>query len=149
MNEGLTVIDNTIESMTGYRYRLQIVSQTGNIQYRPLQTDILHCDFYGALFSDKEKTLKVSFDLQLSNRANAINRTKVDTLGGQFPVFTQNSKLKYHTYTISGKISSEDYGESFLSKEEIFGTQYYTYRYNPSSIAPHNKECQSIPKHSD
>ena len=123
--------DTTVESITGYRYQLQYMTDTEI--YRPTfveDNSILHCDFYGGLFSDNNKTLKLSFDFQVSNRSNAVNRTKTDTLGGQYPIFTQNSKLKYHTYTISGRISSEDDGELFLPKEEIFGSEYFNSRYN-------------------
>lgn len=132
----LTIIDNTIESMTGYRYQLQRYTKDNNnnvTMYKPQyieDDDILHCDFYGGLFWDGKKTLKVSFNFQPSNRANAMNRTKTDTLGGQYPIFTQNPKLKYHTYNITGRISTEDNGELFLSKEEVFGLEYYNYRYN-------------------
>lgn len=146
----LIIKDKTIESMTGYRYQLQRID--GNIIYAPkyVETnDIIHCDYYGGLFSDKDKLLKVSFDFQLTNRSNATNRAKIDTLGGQYPVFTQNSKLKYHTYSISGRISTEDGGEFFLPKEEVFGNEYYNYRYNPTVSSPHNAECQSVKPNND
>ena len=146
----LIIKDKTIESMTGYRYQLQRIDE--NVIYAPqyIETnDIIHCDYYGGLFSDKDKLLKVSFDFQLTNRSNATNRTKTDTLGGQYPVFTQNSKLKYHTYSISGRISTEDGGEFFLPKEEIFGSEYYNYRYNPTVSSPHNAECQSVKPNND
>ena len=136
--------------MTGYRYQLQYIN--GNTIYSPVyveDNDIIHCDFYGGLFSDEEKMLRISFDFQLSNRANAVNRSKIDTLGGQYPIFTQNSKLKYHTYNISGRISTEDNGELFLPKQEIFGTEYYKYRYNPITASPHNAECQGIKPNND
>lgn len=129
-----TFIDSTLESMTGYRYQLQHI--TNDQTYAPIyvenQDDIIHCDFYGGLFSEKDKMLKLTFDFQVSNRSNAINRSKTDTLGGQYPIFTQNSKLKYHTYNITGRISTEDGGESFLPKQTVFGDKYYNYRYNIS-----------------
>jgi len=138
--------------MTGYRYQIQYANN--DEIHRPIYVEdnnnnILHCDFYGGLFSDNDKILKITFNFQPSNRANAVNRTKTDTLGGQYPVFTQNSKLKYHTYSISGRISTEDNGELFLPKEEAFGDEYYNYRYNPTTTAPHNKECQSIKSNND
>ena len=144
------LVDNTVESMTGYRYQLQYITDTEN--YRPVYIDsneIIHCDFYGSLFSDKNKTLKITFNFQPTNRANAMNRTKVDTLGGQYPIFTQNSKLKYHTYSINGRISSEDGGELFLPRKEVFGNEYYNYRYNPETTSPHNAECQGIKSNND
>lgn len=154
LENGINFIDDTIESMVGYRYQLQIVSNSGDIVYRPLETEIIHCDFYGGLFSDKNKRLNISFDFQLSNVTNAMNRTKIDTLGGQYPLFTQNAKLKYHTYNITGRISTEDNGELFLPKEEVFGSisdenSYYNYRYNPSVISPHTAECMTINPHQD
>ena len=138
----LRVIDNTVESMTGYRYQIQYITND-YIPYSPIyieNNNILSCDFYGALFSDNEKILKISFNLQLSNRINAINRSKIDTLGNQYPIFTQNSKLKYHTYSISGRISTEDGGELFLPKLDVFGTEYYNQRYNPFAVLPHTQE---------
>ena len=135
LNE-LQIIDKTIESMTGYKYRIQYIS-SDEVYYTPIDIEdnnnniINHCDFYGALFSDENnKMLRIMFDFNISNVTNATNRTKTDTLGGQYPIFTQNSKLKYHTYNISGRISSEDNGEFFLPREEIFGNEYYNYRYN-------------------
>jgi len=135
--KSIVIEDTTIESMTGYRYQIQYVN--GNTIYAPQRTEIIRCDFYGGFFSDSERMLRVSFDLELSNRANAVNRTKTDTLGGQYPIFTQNSKLKYHTYSISGRISTEDNGELFLSKEELFGlssdsNSYYNYMYNVNEV---------------
>lgn len=167
LEDSIIINDNTIESMTGYRYQLQYIN--GNTMYAPQRTEIIHCDFYGGLFSDSDgKILKISFNFEPSNRINASNRTKTDTLGGKYPVFTQNPKLKYHTYNISGRISTEDNGELFLSKEELFGlatdlNSYYTYRYNPTitpstisskilninTLNPHNAECQGIKPNQD
>ena len=146
----LTVVDNTLESLTGYRYQIQYI--TNSEMYPPVyveNNDIIHCDFYGNLFSDSKKTLKISFNFQLTNQTNAVNRTKIDTLGGQYPLFVQNAKLKYHTYTISGRISTEDDGELFLPKQEVFGNKYYNYRYNPNTTSPHTSECQSIKSNND
>lgn len=131
LGDSLIIEDNTIESMTGYRYQIQYTD--GDKIYKPIykeDNDIIHCDFYGGLFSDKNRMLEISFNFQPSNRANAANRAKTDTLGGQYPIFTQNSKLKYHTYNISGRISTEDNGEIFLPKEEVLGEEYFNYRYN-------------------
>ena len=122
---------------------------TNNIIYEPIYTNIVHCDFYNASLSDIDKTLVLTFNFQPSNRANASNRAKTDTLGGQYPMFTQNGKLKYHTYSISGRISTEDNGELFLPREEIFGTTYYNYRYNPTVTSPHTAECQRVSSHDD
>lgn len=150
--------------MTGYRYQIQYVVEDET--YKPLYVDsssIMHCDFYGGLLSDGEKTLSITFNLQLANRANAINKTKVDTLGGQYPIFTKNSKLKYHTYGISGTISSEDGGETFLPKQQLFGAEYYRQRYNPTvspstvhnhffntnKPTPHTSQCDAIKPHND
>ena len=148
-----TLIDNTIESMTGYRYQIQYMTKD-NILYKPMRTEISYCDFYGGLFWDGKKILNVSFNFQPSNRVNAMNRSKVDTLGGRYPLFTQNSKLKYHTYSITGRISTEDNGELFLPKEEIFGSiedenSYYNYRYGSSAVDPHTAECQGIKSSQD
>ena len=147
----LTITDNTLESLTGYRYQLQYMTE--DTIYSPIYVesdDIIHCDFYGGLLSDLDYMLRISFDFQVASRSNAINRSKVDTIGGQYPRFTQNSKLKYHTYNLSGKISTEDNGELFLPKEEVMGEEYYNYRYNPSAELPHNVECQrKIKPHND
>lgn len=145
-----TLVDNTIESMTGYRYQIQRID--GDNLYSPVNIDngdILHCDFYGGLLSDINKTLKISFNFQISTISNAINRTKVDTLGGRYPIFTQNSKLKYHTYSIGGKISSEDDGDLFLSKIDVFGPEYYGQRYPSSAPKPHDAECKQIKSNND
>lgn len=145
-----TFEDSTLESLTGYRYQIQYMNN--DEIYRPVYVeddDILHCDFYGMLLSDKEKTLRITFDFQVTNRSNAVNRTKVDTLGGRYPMFTQNARLKYHTYTISGRISTEDNGELFLSKSEAMNQEYYNYRYNPETISPHNAQCQGIKPNDD
>lgn len=147
----INIVDNTVESMTGYRYQIQYIKDDATI-YRPIYVendDILHCDFYGGLLSDGEKTLNITFDLQFSNRTNAVNKAKTDTLGGRYPIFSKNAQLKYHIYSISGTISTEDNGELFLPKEEVFGTEYYNKRYNLQPPAPHNSECQAIKPHKD
>lgn len=152
-SNSLIIIDNTIESMTGYRYQLQYMTDLD--VYAPIyieNNDIIHCDFYGGLFSDKEKILRIMFNFQISNRTNAANRSKIDTLGGQYPLFTQNAKLKYHIYNISGRISTEDNGELFLSKQDILGNEYYNYRYTytlQNNNDPHTAECKAVKPNQD
>lgn len=142
--KSLVVTDRTIESLAGYKYQIQYLTADGRA-YAPIVTDIVCSDFYGILLSYQDKMVKLSFDGQITNISNATRRTKVDTLGGQYPKFTQNGKLNYRTYSISGKISTQDITDAaealsideqinntantFLTRKDAIGSEYYNIRY--------------------
>jgi hypothetical protein len=133
--EVIEITDSTIESMTGYQYQVQYMDEEKKLSAPVRTQEIYSTDFYGALISRKDKKLKISFNLQLTNVSNPTIRTKTDTLGGRYPLFTQNAKLKYHTFSISGRISSQDdEAELFIKREEELGIDFYNYYYKKDCI---------------
>jgi hypothetical protein len=120
--------DYTIESMTGYKYVIQYINSSGE-PYRPcyLSTDtpandIIVNEFYGAILLDSEYKVGLSYNFKISQRTPTVSRTKVDTLGGKYPIFTQNARTKYHQYTISGLISTQDI-MPIAEKSSILGAE--------------------------
>ena len=137
----LTVKDATIESMIGYKYQIQYINDD-TIQ-APIITDIQCCEFFGALLSYQNTLLRLEFDFQVTGISNATRRTKVDTIGGRYPRFTQNSRLKYKTYSISGRISAEDNGDLFLTRKDMIGNdEFYKYRYDDDCKYPAKNHTQ-------
>ena len=141
----ISVLDTTIESLSGYKYQVQYIDD--DTIYKPILAngEIISCDFYGILLSRQEKMVKLAFDGQITQVSNATRRTKVDTLGGRYPRFTQNGRLNYRTYSISGKISSQDItnavqqltidesinnsANTFMTRKDAVGEEYYNQRY--------------------
>lgn len=137
----LTVKDATIESMIGYKYQIQYMND--DMIQAPIITDIQCCEFFGALLGYQDTLLRLEFDFQVTGISNAARRTKVDTIGGRYPKFTQNSRLKYRTYTISGRISAEDNGDLFLTKKNMIGNdEFYNYRYKNNCKYPADNHTQ-------
>lgn len=63
------------------------------------------CDFEDILLSDSKRQLKIRFNPKISSFKNTIQETKQDTIGGAYPIFFRNGRLKYKEFQISGLIS--------------------------------------------
>lgn len=62
-------------------------------------------DFEHAYLFDGERQLKLAFNPKVSSFKNTILESKVDTLGGKYPFFFRNARVKYKEFPISGLIS--------------------------------------------
>lgn len=113
-------IDNTISSLTRYRYSAQYVCFRGNIQTSVNKSPIIiYPDFHDILISDKDKQLAIRYNAQITSMTPVVNRIKIDTLGGRYPKFAENAKLNYRQFNLSGLITAEsDYNRKFLNDLE-------------------------------
>lgn len=100
------VQDCTAGSLIGYiykAYKIEGVAISG-----PVSSDLIYPEFYGTIVTDQERSLKFSFDFQVSNDNQISRVTKIDTIGGQYPMFATNAAGSYHSFPISGVIAIED-----------------------------------------
>lgn len=124
------IADNTVQSMTWYKYCVQFLIPTTDNNYS------LTRPYYYTLDGEKESVLPQFYDIllmrdgiQVPLRLNAnissykknVSRTKLDTLGGKYPKFAENAIMNYRQYTLSGTISAEmDSMKTFMKKSEFF-----------------------------
>jgi hypothetical protein len=62
-------------------------------------------DFEHAYLFDGKRQLKLAFNPKVSSFKNTVLESKMDTLGGKYPFFFRNAKVKYKEFPISGLIS--------------------------------------------
>jgi hypothetical protein len=78
---------------------------------------------------DKDFQLKIKFDGNLSSPKKNILESKIDTIGGKYPIIRRNGNTQYESFQISGIISAfgdenEFYDSSWKEGLE-WKTQYY------------------------
>ena len=83
-------------------------------------------DFEHAYLFDGERQLKLAFNPKVSSFKNTVLESKVDTLGGKYPFFFRNAKVKYKEFPISGLISClMDPDDKFLTGVNQFQLKTY------------------------
>ena len=117
--------DNTISPLVWYKYSYQYQNAQGT--YFPAQeTKLFFADFESSSLIQGDRQLNLLYNCSLSNYKQASSRTKVDTLGGQYPLFSENAILNYKQFSLSGTISSEsDFNQIFLKKEQYFKSETF------------------------
>lgn len=124
----LDIVDNTVGSGLWYRYYVQLENVAGGLT-RLYYSDKFFLDFYDAIISRGDKQINIKFNYNISSLKPVVNRQKIDTLGGRYPIFAENAIMNYKQFSISGLISTqEDEDGLFLTKREYFGeeTENYT-----------------------
>lgn len=144
-----TVVDNTVSSLVWYKYSVQYLNSKGagtQVYY----SRIVMPDFYDAILSHGDQQYAIRYNYNVSSLKPQVNRTKIDTLGGRYPKFTQNAILNYKQLSISGLISAEgDAYQKFLTKNAAFlvnetRNYYDTYKRHPhESILPDTSKGDS------
>lgn len=115
-----SIVDNTVESLTWYRYRVEALTSTGMSIAKPTMSKIVLPQFYDAYFSRGTEQYAVRYNYQVSSFKPVVNRAKIDTLGGKYPKFAENAVLNYKQFSISGLISAEsDVYSEFANKTEL------------------------------
>lgn len=123
----LTIQDNTVGSLIWYRYSVQIENLKGGMT-NAYRTKKILPEFYDVVLSRGEQQLKIQYNYKISTFKPTVNRTKVDTLGGKYPKFSENAALNYKQFSVSGLISSqEDENKLFLDEKEHFDSEYNNY----------------------
>lgn len=136
-----TVTDNTVAALVWYRYSVQYLNSVGAGSPVYYSRTIMP-DFYDAILSRKDTSFAIRYNYSVSSMKPVVNRTKVDTLGGRYPKFSENAILNYKQFSISGLISAEsDAYQTFLEKNNVFAgnmaNYYETYKLHPhDSILP-------------
>ena len=124
----LDIVDNTVGSGIWYRYYVQLENVAGGLT-RLYYSDKFFLDFYDAIISRGDRQINIKFNYNISSLKPVVNRQKIDTLGGRYPIFAENAIMNYKQFSISGLISTqEDEDGLFLTKREYFGeeTENYT-----------------------
>lgn len=115
-----SIVDNTVESLTWYRYRVEALTSTGMSIAKPIMSKVVLPQFYDAYFSRGKEQYAVRYNYQVSSFKPVVNRAKIDTLGGKYPKFAENAVLNYKQFSISGMISAEsDVYSEFADKTEL------------------------------
>lgn len=122
-NIDVTITDNTVSSLVWYKYKVELANSLGvfySNNHKGTSSTVLP-QFYDAIFSRGTKQLPIKYDYKVTSLKPMVSRTKVDTLGGKYPKFTENAVLGYKQFGISGVISSEmDVFQQFLSKNNVY-----------------------------
>lgn len=115
-----TFTDNTVNSLTWYRYRVEGFSNTGMQLSKPTMSQIVFPQFYDAYIYRDGKQFAIRYNYKIANFKPVVNRTKIDTLGSKYPRFAENAILNYKQFSISGIISAEsDVYSEFANKAEL------------------------------
>lgn len=123
----LDIVDNTVGSGIWYRYYVQLENIAGGLT-RLYYSDKFFLDFYDAIISRDNKQINIKFNYNISSLKPVVNRQKIDTLGGRYPIFAENAIMNYKQFSISGLISTqEDEDGLFLTKREYFGEEAENY----------------------
>lgn len=123
----LDIIDNTVGSGIWYRYYVQLENVAGGLT-RLYYSDKFFLDFYDAIISRGDRQINIKFNYNISSLKPVVNRQKIDTLGGRYPIFAENAIMNYKQFSISGLISTqEDEDGLFLTKREYFGEEAENY----------------------
>ena len=69
--------------------------------------DWVYVDFEDIFLSDRDCSLRIKFNPQVTSFKNIIQEQKIETIGNRFPFFFRNGQLQYRELPISGLISTE------------------------------------------
>jgi hypothetical protein len=77
--------------------------------------------FDDLFLGDANQQLCIRYNPKISNFKETVQETKVETLGGQYPIFFRNGNLKYKEISISGLISYLSDNEELFMKKAALG----------------------------
>lgn len=91
--------DFTIEQGKLYKYALV---QNGEAYIHSIAQSL---DFEHLFLRDNKCQLKIKYNPKVSSFKTTLQESKIDTLGGRYPIFVRNGNLQYQEIGISGLIS--------------------------------------------
>ena len=113
-------IDRTVKSGVWYQYSTTTVD--AGIRDNTIKSEIVINHFYDAFLVADNKQLKIEFDNKMSSFKTITLESKVDTLGGKYPIIRRNGDVSYRTFPITGTISYHmDEGEELVKREGLYG----------------------------
>lgn len=97
-------IDRTVKSGVWYQYDVTTIDNSG-LRDNTIRSKIVTNHFYDAFLIANNKQLKIALDNKMSNFKQVVLESKVDTLGGKYPIIRRNGDVSYRTFPITGTIS--------------------------------------------
>lgn len=130
-----TWYDLTVESDIWYKYCVQLINtemQRG--QVKEMKTPVL-VSFEDMFLTVKDRQLKIKFNPQVSSFRRAIQESRTETLGSQYPFVRRNGYMDYAQFSIGGLISFfADEDQLFITRDKLFGKQLNSYaNYNDAN----------------
>lgn len=108
--------DYELEQGCTYRYSIQRVDESTHTVSPALESEAIFVDFEDMYLYDGERQLRLRFDPKISSFKTTVLESKIDTLGGTYPIFFRNSAVKYKEFPLSALVSMlMDENEQFLS----------------------------------
>ncbi len=119
----VTIEDRTVSSQVWYKYKVELANENGVFYANGSRgtSSIVFPQFYDALLSRGDQQYAIRYNYKISSFKPVVNRTKIDTLGGQYPRFAENAVMNYKQFSITGTISAEsDAYQEFLKKKSVY-----------------------------
>ena len=120
------VIDDTVQSMTWYKYCIQFYIPGNGLTppryYTTIDNSNTVCpQFYDILLNRAGVQVPLRFNPNITSYKKNVARTKIDTLGGRYPKFAENAMMNYRQYSITGTISANmDDMKTFMKRSDYF-----------------------------
>ena len=124
--------DITIESGVFYQYGVQFIDEYGNRSgLRPAKNYVIRNFEYSYLLGENNQQLKLMFNNTMPSYKIQLMESKLETIGGRYPIVTRNAALKYRIFPINGLISFfMDENHLFCNKTVIYGNSNIAEQYN-------------------
>ena len=88
-----------------YKYAIQRYNDNGVRANRSLITKGILADFNDMFLFDGKRQLRIAFNPKVSSFKTTTLESKIETLGGRYPLFYRNGNVAYKDFSISGLIS--------------------------------------------
>ena len=121
INELPYFYDYTIESGVWYKYGVQSIDKNGDRGILNILPPIMRDFQYSFLLGENNQQLKLMFNNTMGSYKIQLMESKIETIGGTYPIVTRNSALNYKVFPINGLISfwMDEYN-TFCDKKVIY-----------------------------
>lgn len=125
----LEYIDSTIEQGQTYGYGLyikenpEIWDETSDPSFCDVDWDFITADFEDIFLSDKDHTLCIKYNPQVSSFKTTIAEQKIETIGSKFPFFFRNGNLGYKEIPLGGLITYQ--ADNLMLFDPTLKNEYY------------------------
>lgn len=122
-NIDVTIEDSTVTSQVWYKYKVELANENGVFYANGSRgiSSIVFPQFYDAFLSRGDQQYAIRYNYKISGFKPTVNRTKIDTLGGQYPRFAENAAMNYRQFSITGTMTAEsDAYQEFIKKSNVY-----------------------------
>lgn len=136
----VTIEDSTVTSHVWYKYKTELANENGVFYANRAGSisSVVFPQFYDALISRAGQQYAIRYNYKISSFKPVVNRTKIDTLGGQYPRFAENAAMNYKQFSITGLMTAEsDAYEEFIQRSKVYSgdrINYYKAYKNNSGV---------------